>query len=128
MGRGLRGHCPRCGRGRLFRAFLKVVEDCESCRQPLHHHRADDAPAYFVILIVGHSVVPLALSAEIAFTPPYWVHFAIWLPMTLILSLLLLQPIKGAVVGWQWAACMHGFGETDTKDTERDAGMRRSRR
>lgn len=76
----------------------------------MHHHRADDAPAYFVILLVGHIVVPLALALEIAYAPPYWVHFTIWLSLTVALALSLLQPIKGAIVGWQWANRMHGFG------------------
>jgi uncharacterized protein (DUF983 family) len=109
MGRGLRGRCPHCGEGRLFRAFLKVVDHCDVCGEALHHHRADDAPAYFVILIVGHIVVPLALAVEVAFEPPYLVHLALWLPLTVGLALGLLQPIKGAIVGWQWAHYMHGF-------------------
>lgn len=110
MRRGLAGRCPSCGKGRLFRAFLKVAEGCDNCREPMRHHRADDAPAYFVILIVGHIVVPLALALEVAYAPPYWAHFMIWLPLTVALSLMLLQPIKGAIVGWQWANGMHGFG------------------
>jgi uncharacterized protein (DUF983 family) len=107
--RGLRGKCPNCGRGKLFRAFLKVVDRCANCGEVLHHHRADDAPAYFVILIVGHIVVPLALAVEIAYAPPYWLHAAIWLPLTIILAIGLLAPVKGAIVGWQWANYMHGF-------------------
>jgi uncharacterized protein (DUF983 family) len=109
MGRGFRSSCPQCGRGHLFRAFLKVVDHCEVCGEPFHHHRADDAPAYFVILIVGHIVVPLALMVEVAFRPSYLIHLALWLPLTLGLALGLLQPIKGAIVGWQWAHYMHGF-------------------
>ena len=103
MLRGLRGRCPHCGEGRLFRAFLKVADHCPACGEALHHQRADDAPAYFVILIVGHIVVPLALAVETAFAPSYWVHVVLWLPLTLGLSLALLQPIKGALVAWQWA-------------------------
>jgi uncharacterized protein (DUF983 family) len=107
--RGLRSICPNCGKGRLFRAFLKVADHCPACGEALHHHRADDAPAYFVILIVGHIVVPLALAVETAFAPPYWLYLAIFLPLTLVLALGLLQPVKGAIVGWQWAHRMHGF-------------------
>ncbi len=107
--RGLFGRCPHCGEGRIFRAFLKVADHCNSCGEPLHQQRADDAPAYFVILIVGHIVVPLALYLEMGFSPSYWVHAALWLPLTLALGLGLLQPIKGAIVGWQWAHRMHGF-------------------
>jgi uncharacterized protein (DUF983 family) len=111
--RGWRGRCPHCGKGRLFRAFLKVADACPACREPLHHHRADDAPAYFVILIVGHLVVPLALALETAYTLPYWLHVALWAPLTLGLSLVLLQPIKGAIVALQWAYRMHGFDPAD---------------
>jgi uncharacterized protein (DUF983 family) len=106
---GLHGRCPHCGEGRMFRAFLKVDDLCPSCGEALHHHRADDAPAYFVILIVGHIVVPMAMSVELAYAPSYWLHAALWLPLTLGLSLSLLQPIKGALVGLQWALGMHGF-------------------
>jgi uncharacterized protein (DUF983 family) len=116
MLRGLRGRCPNCGKGRLFGAFLKVADQCPVCGETLHHHRADDAPAYFVILIVGHFVVPWSLAVEIAYAPPLWLHFSIWLPLTLIMSLALLQPIKGAIVAWQWAQRMHGFGSADDED------------
>jgi uncharacterized protein (DUF983 family) len=107
--RGLRGRCPNCGRGRLFGAFLKSVDRCAICGEVWHHHRADDAPAYFVILITGHIVLPSALAVEIAFAPPYWLHFLLWLPLTLALSVGLLQPVKGAIIAWQWARYMHGF-------------------
>ena len=74
----------------MFRAFLKVADHCPACGEALHHHRADDAPAYFDILITGHIVVPLALTVETEFTPSYWVHLALWLPLTLGLALGLL--------------------------------------
>ena len=109
MLRGLLGRCPHCGQGKLFRAFLKVTDECAVCGQDFRHQQADDAPAYFVILIVGHIVVPLALAVETALEPPYWLQLAIWLPVTLGLSLALLQPFKGAIVAWQWAHRMHGF-------------------
>lgn len=111
--RGFSKKCPRCGEGSLFRAFLKVNDRCPSCREALHHHRADDAPAYFVILIAGHLIVPLAVSTELEFAPPYWVHAALWGPLTLLLGLSLLQPVKGAIVGLQWGNRMHGFDESE---------------
>lgn len=117
MKRGLFGRCPACGEGKLFRAFLKVNDCCPACGEALHHHRADDLPAYLVIVVVGHIVVPLALAIETAFTPPIALQLAIYLPLTLILSLLMLQPIKGAVVGWQWALRMHGFDDSPKQDT-----------
>ena len=115
MWRGFLGRCPNCGKGKMFRKFLKVVDRCEVCGEELHHPRADDAPAYFVIAIVGHIVVALAFIVEVTFWPPLWISLLLWLPLTVILALLLLQPVKGALVGLQWSYRMHGFdpGYTD---------------
>jgi len=107
---GLRCRCPNCGKGRMFRAFLKVADKCEVCGEELFHQRADDFPAYLVIVLVGHLVVPLILHVEMAYQPPYWVHAVLWLPLTLALALLLIQPVKGAVVAIQWRIGMDGFG------------------
>lgn len=109
--RGLRGRCPRCGQGKLFCAFLKVANHCEVCGLDYTPHRADDLPAYLVIVIVGHLLVPTILWIETDYSPPVPLQLAIYLPLTLVLSLALLQPVKGAVVGMQWALRMHGFDE-----------------
>jgi uncharacterized protein (DUF983 family) len=111
MKRGFFGRCPHCGEGRMFRAFLKVAEECPACGEALHHHRADDFPAYLVIIVVGHIVVPLVLSVETHFAPAYWVHMALWPATVVALSLGLLQPVKGAIVGLQWFIGMDGFAE-----------------
>jgi uncharacterized protein (DUF983 family) len=109
--RGFRGRCPRCGQGKLFRAFLKTADNCSACGLDFTPHRADDLPAYLVIVIVGHIVVPTALLIETNFAPPVWLQLSIYLPFTFFASLALLQPVKGAVVGLQWALHMHGFDE-----------------
>jgi uncharacterized protein (DUF983 family) len=107
--------CPACGLGALFRRYLKVADACPTCGEELHHHRADDAPPYFTIVIVGHIVVSLVLLVEMTYRPPLWVHAMLWLPLTVALALLLLPPIKGALVGLQWALRMHGF-DPDAKE------------
>ncbi|MPZ41178.1 MAG: DUF983 domain-containing protein [Rhizobiales bacterium] len=117
MLRGWRGRCPNCGEGRMFRAYVKVADHCPDCGEAFHHQRTDDAPAYFVILIVGHVVVPIVFTVEVAFSPSYWVHAVLWLPLTIGMSLALLQPIKGALVSLQWALRMHGFNP-ETSDDE----------
>src|SRR6516162_10821244 len=109
--RGFCGRCPRCGEGKLFRAFLKVDNRCSVCGLDFTPHRADDLPAYLVIAIVGHIVVPAALLIETDYSPPVGLQLAIYLPLTALLSLALLQPVKGAVVGLQWALRMHGFDD-----------------
>jgi uncharacterized protein (DUF983 family) len=114
--RGFRGRCPRCGEGKLFRAFLKVDDHCSACGLDFTPHRADDLPAYLVIVIVGHIVVPTALMIETNYSPPVWMQLAAYLPFTFVASLALLQPVKGAVVGMQWALRMHGFDENAPAD------------
>jgi uncharacterized protein (DUF983 family) len=107
--RGFFCRCPHCGEGRMFGAFLKVRDRCEVCGEELYHHRADDFPPYLVIVIVGHVVVTMILLVEIAYSPPIWLQFSIWLPFTIGFALALLQPVKGAVVALQWSLRMHGF-------------------
>jgi uncharacterized protein (DUF983 family) len=116
MKRGFFGRCPHCGEGKLFRAFLKVNDHCSACGQDFTAQRADDLPAYLVIVIVGHIVVPAALWIETNYSPAVWLQLAVYLPVTFLSSLLLLQPVKGAVIGLQWALRMHGFDENEAGD------------
>ncbi|BCP54893.1 hypothetical protein K32_35100 [Kaistia sp. 32K] len=109
MTRGFLCRCPACGQGRLFNGYLTVVDACAACGEDLSHQRADDAPPYFTITIVAHIIVPLMLIVEMAWHLSNATHLAIWLPLTAILTLGLLRPIKGSVVGLQWAMYMHGF-------------------
>ena len=110
MKRGALGRCPHCGEGRLFIGFTKSVDKCSVCGEELYHHRADDLPAYLVIVIVGHIVLGAFMAVEATSTLSMWQHIAIWVPLTIVLSVALLQPVKGAVIGLQWALYMHGFG------------------
>ncbi len=118
MGRGARLSCPRCGTRTMFKGYLKVADKCGSCGEELHHHRADDAPPYITIFLVGHIIVPLMLIIEQSYFPPMWVHWLIWPAAALGLALGLLPVVKGAFVGLQWALRLHGFGTGDTLDSE----------
>lgn len=118
MKRGMLGRCPNCGEGRLFRSYVKTVDSCAHCGEVIHHHRADDFPAYLVVLIVGHIVVGAFMTVETMVDLPLGAQLAIWIPMTIVLALALLRPVKGAIVGLQWALYMHGFGgEEDAVET-----------
>lgn len=99
LGRGLRCICPACGQTKLFRGYLRVTPECAACGAPLGLARADDAPPYFTIFLVGHLTVPGMFMVEHAWHPAIWLQMAIWLPLILALTLLLLRPIKGATVG-----------------------------
>ncbi len=109
MARGFMCRCPACGKGRLFRAFLKVADTCPHCAADLHHQRADDAPPYFTMMIVGHILIPAVVIVERVWHPEIWLQLSVWLPLTVLMTLGLLQPVKGAIVGLQWALRMHGF-------------------
>lgn len=99
LGRGLAGRCPACGKGRLFDGFLRVMPACANCGAPLGLARADDAPPYFTILIVGHIVIPAMLIMQRFADPSTLLLSAIFVPLTLFLSVGLLRPVKGATVG-----------------------------
>lgn len=117
--RGMLNTCPACGSGKLFRSYLKSVENCAACGEQLDHHRADDFPPYIVVTIMGHLVLSGFMATEMMFTLSSWAHLAIWIPVTIIGSLALLQPVKGGVIGLQWALRMHGFGGHE--DTPEDS-------
>jgi uncharacterized protein (DUF983 family) len=106
---GFLGRCPHCGKGHIFRAFLKVADNCDVCGEEFFHHQADDFPAYLVIVVVGHLIVGLVLWAESANAFGPWTEVAIFVPLAALLSIVLLQPTKGAVVALQWRMGMHGF-------------------
>jgi uncharacterized protein (DUF983 family) len=119
--RGLLNTCPACGSGRLFRAFLKPVDECSSCGEDLSHQRSDDLPAYIVIVILGHILLTLYLLTDNLLPSSLWIQYSIWIPLAVILAFALIQPVKGGVIGLQWAMRMHGFGGTDPNDPTEEA-------
>ncbi|MGO4915808.1 DUF983 domain-containing protein [Pseudogemmobacter sp. W21_MBD1_M6] len=108
--RGWRRRCPNCGSGPMLRGYLQVRESCAVCGEELHHHRADDGPAYLTILIVGHIMAPMIFWAFVHFRPEPLVLASVFTVGTVGLSLYLLPRLKGALVAIQWAKRMHGFG------------------
>ena len=108
--RGLLNTCPACGSGRLFRAFLKPVDICAACGEELFHERSDDLPPYLVILVVGHVLLTGYLLTDAIIPDALWIQLVIWIPVVILTALLIIQPIKGGVIGLQWALRLHGFG------------------
>jgi len=101
--RGLHRTCPTCGQGALFRGYLTVREHCPVCGADNTIYPSDDLPPYLTIAILGHLIVPLFILVDLHLAPPLWVEFAIWLPLTAILTLALLPFVKGAAIGLCWA-------------------------
>jgi len=100
--RGLAGRCPRCGEGKLFDGFLQVAPRCQSCGLDFSFADSADGPAFFVMALSGFVVVFAALAVEVSFSPPYWVHAVLWIPLILITTLLPLRPAKGVLIALQY--------------------------
>ena len=99
---GLLGRCPRCGRGKLYEGFLELREKCDTCGLDYRFADSGDGPAVFVILFLGFIICGLALWTELTFQPAYWVHLVLWLPLTLLLAVGLLRPMKATMVALQY--------------------------
>ena len=120
IGNGAMCRCPNCGKGKLFRSYLKINDTCSECGEKLSSARADDFPPYIAIFIVGHVLVGWMLHAEMS--GPVDPMFYVWtmIPAAILLPLVMLPSIKGAVVGLQWANYMYGFDPTrvDTSNSD----------
>lgn len=116
MWRGTLCRCPHCGKGKLFRSYLKVVDHCEACGEEMNHHRADDFPPYIAITIVGHIIIFLMLHMDMSYRIEPMTYILSMIPLAIILPLIMLPSIKGAIVGLQWANRMYGFGPSRSAD------------
>ena len=110
MWRGALCKCPHCGQGKMFRAYLKVADQCNVCGEELDHHRADDFPPYIAIMIVGHLLVGIMLHMDMVWHVSPMTYMLSMIPLAIVLPLIMLPSIKGAIVGLQWANRMYGFG------------------
>ena len=100
---GMAGRCPRCGEGKMFKGFITIADKCDHCGLDYKFADAGDGPAIFVMLIAGFIIVGAALWLEVSYEPPMWVYFVIFLPLTLIVCLGMLRPLKGVLVALQYA-------------------------
>ena len=116
MWRGTLCKCPHCGKGRLFRAYLKVADECGVCGEQLNLHRADDFPPYIAITIVGHILILAMMHMEMVWHVNPLTYLYTMVPLAVILPLAMLPSIKGAIVGLQWANHMYGFGASHQAD------------
>lgn len=100
--RGLMGHCPHCGEGKLFARYLKPVGECAVCHTHFGHIRADDGPAWLTIVLVGHIMAPVLLNVIPDTNWPDWVSMLVWPGLALALSLIILPRAKGLFIALIW--------------------------
>ncbi len=113
MARGAFGTCPNCGKGRLFTRWLAVDPHCNHCGEELFHHRADDLPAYLNIFVTGHVVIGVMMLFLDSEFLPVWGLTVMTAAIAVAVAAAMMRPLKGMVVGAQWALSMHGFGGHD---------------
>jgi len=101
--RAMRGTCPCCGEGRLFRAYLKPVESCSACSEKLGHIRADDGPAWLTIMVVGHIVVTALVYALGTWDMADWIFMTVFPLLALAMIFWFLPLAKGLFIGILWA-------------------------
>ena len=106
---GLAGRCPRCGQGRLFQGFLTIAPRCESCGLDLTAQDSGDGPVALIILVVGFIVVIGALLVEVRYGWPVWLHLLVWLPLSVLLCLALMRPLKATLIALQYKHRRHEF-------------------
>jgi uncharacterized protein (DUF983 family) len=104
---GLKGKCPRCGRGPLFDGYLTVAKSCASCGLDYAFADAGDGAAWFVMLFACVFGVGSILGIEVAYSPQWWVHVLIAIPVLIVIPTLLLRPVKGLLLAQQWRMNAH---------------------
>jgi len=102
LGRGLQRKCPNCGKASAFRGYVKVVDTCAHCHEPLSTYPADDGPAYVTIILIGHLVVVPVLFMNILYRYPPELVLPIAVGVIVALTLIALPFIKGAFLALVW--------------------------
>lgn len=100
-----RGLCPRCGARGLFAGAVRFSDRCTACDLDYSQFNVGDGPAAFLIMIVGGIITALAVTVELKFAPPFWLHIMLWLPLTIALVVGLLRIAKGALLVLEYWNC-----------------------
>ncbi len=93
--------CPACGTSPLFKGMLSVVDRCANCDVHLADHDSGDGPVFFAILIVGFLITFGAGIVEYAFSPPFWLHAVLWVPLTFAICIYVLRVSKSYLIHYE---------------------------
>ncbi len=98
----IKGLCPRCSAPELFDRFLRFAPACRACGLDLAAFNVGDGAAAFLIMIIGAIVSLLAIIVELSWSPPWWLHLILWLPLTLMLTIGSLRIAKGLLIALEY--------------------------
>jgi len=107
---GMKCRCPQCLRGTIFKGYATIRSRCSVCGLGLEENDIGDAPVVPLILVIGTSVVSLALCVEFTYLPPVWVHVVLWVPFVTISTFVMLRRVKSLAVQLQYR-----YRDTDKK-------------
>lgn len=110
---GIKGRCPRCQEGHLFRGFLQLAPRCEICGLDFSFADPADGPAFFSMTIVAVPALAFALWFQLTMEPPLWAHLLVTLPLTVLGCAALLRPLKG------WLVCAQFFHKAEAGSIDR---------
>lgn len=99
---GWAGTCPRCGKGHMFRGWLKLRERCEVCGLDYSYARTDDGPAFFALCLTALPLVFVVVWVQVRFDPPWWVHLLTSVPVLAFGCIATLRPFKGWLAASQY--------------------------
>ena len=94
---GLKGVCPRCGQGRLFRGpfSLSLKEGCTACGLDYASADIGDGAVVPVMMLANFVVLGFALWLHFSLGAPWWVHLLVTLPFALLVVGGALRFMKG---------------------------------
>lgn len=98
----LKGLCPRCGAPTLFAGTLRFAPNCRACSLDFSAFNVGDGPAAFLTLILGTLITVLAVVIELAFSPAWWVHLLLWLPLGLVTVVVSLRLTKAVLLALEY--------------------------
>jgi len=93
--------CPACGKPGAFQNIIKIADHCKSCGVELKNYETADGPAFFAISIIGTLVGFAAGIIEVIYSPPLWVHLALWIPITFVGSIIVIRITKTLMIAHQ---------------------------
>lgn len=102
LGAALGGLCPRCGARTLYQGLLRFAPACRACGLDFSTFNVGDGPAAFLILIVGALVTAAAITVQLMFSPPFWVHVLLWVPVTAVAVIALLRMSKALLLALEY--------------------------
>lgn len=102
MESGLKGVCPRCGKGPLFSSYLEVAPECSVCGLSYDFSDCGDGAVWFVMLVCSFIAVVVAVWIELSWSPAYWIHALFAIPLCIFLPIALLRPVKGVFVAQRY--------------------------